>query len=124
MAAISGNAPVARLLLATPHGEALSRAANEQGRTPTHLAALFGHEGVARALVEGAPNMAAADKVGGRGRDERDSPGYGRNRTAMLPPAARQQPFWERPRLVQPCARPPARPYRTATRRCTCCASP
>ena len=64
MAAISGNAPIARLLLATLHGEALSRAANAQGRTPVHLAALFGHEGVARALMERGPDMAAADKVG------------------------------------------------------------
>ncbi|KAI8465497.1 MAG: ankyrin repeat-containing domain protein [Monoraphidium minutum] len=52
MAAISGNAPVARMLLATLHGGALAAAANAQGRTPMHVAALFGNEGVARALVE------------------------------------------------------------------------
>jgi ankyrin repeat protein len=62
-AATSGNAPVARLLLATLHGEQLASAANVQGRTPLHLAALFGHEGVVRALMERKADVSAADQV-------------------------------------------------------------
>ncbi|KIZ06263.1 Ankyrin-1 [Monoraphidium neglectum] len=63
-AATSGNAPVARLLLATLHGEQLASAANVQGRTPLHLAALFGHEGVVRALMERKADVSAADQDG------------------------------------------------------------
>lgn len=63
MAAISGNAAVAEVLLSHPKGDALVRAANGQGRRALHIAVLYGQEAVARALLERKPDLAAVDKV-------------------------------------------------------------
>ncbi|GBF87725.1 hypothetical protein Rsub_00436 [Raphidocelis subcapitata] len=64
IAALAGNAELARLLLAAPGVRALASAPNARGRTPLHLAAAFGGEAAARELIAAGADARAADADG------------------------------------------------------------